>query len=285
MVHNYSKFLTAATLLLIVAGGLVTSTESGLSVPDWPLSYGQFFPPMIGGIRFEHTHRVIAGIVGILTFILTALILKKERRVWVQWLGVTASLAIVLQAVLGGLTVIYLLPTWISVVHACLGQTFFTLLATIALFTSQEWSTAPKIRSENSGSLKRLLVTTVIFIYFQLIAGALVRHTGGQALNIHVILAFLIVIHILFILIRILRDDDLKKLVNHSLFLASLATAQIFLGVGSYILTLVIEKASYPRTSEVLITTAHQSVGAMILATTLLLMLRSYRLLEPKEFS
>ena len=238
---------------------------------------------MVGGIRFEHTHRVIAGIVGILTFVLLGLLLRLEKRGWVKGLGTTAVLVVILQALLGGLTVIYLLPKPISIAHASLGQTFFALVASLVLFTSKEWLTAPKILSENSKSLKRLLSVTMLFIYFQLIAGSVVRHTGGQGLNFHVVLAFLVVLHILFILVRILRDPALKKFVNHTLFLASLATVQIFLGVGSYILKLLIEKAPYPRTSEVLITTAHQSAGALILAATLLLTLRSFRLLESKE--
>src|SRR3990167_35751 len=136
--NQYSRFVTFATFLLIVAGGLVTSTGSGLSVPDWPLSYGQLFPPMVGGIRFEHTHRVIAGIVGFLTLLLAIAVFLVEKRKWVHWLGLTALLAVVAQAILGGITVIYLLPTAASVIHACLAQTFFSLLASLCLVTSKE---------------------------------------------------------------------------------------------------------------------------------------------------
>ncbi len=259
----------------------MTSTESGLSVPDWPLSYGQFFPPMVGGIRFEHTHRVIAGAVGLLTFIFLGLLLKNERRGWVKWLGAVLAVSVVLQAVLGGVTVIYLLPTAVSVAHACLAQVFFALVACLMLFTSSEWKNPTQIVSENSRPLKSLLATTELFVFFQLVAGAIVRHTHGQALATHVILAFLIAIHALFIVVRILKDSALIPFLNHALFLASLVTAQVFLGAGSYILALVIEKAAYPRTSEVLITTAHQSIGALILATTTILMLRSFRILKP----
>src|SRR3989338_7502352 len=117
--HRYSQFVMFSTFLLILAGGLVTSTGSGLSVPDWPLSYGQVFPPMIGGIRFEHTHRLIAGFVGCLTLILAVSLYLKEKRTWVKWMGLAALLAVIAQAVLGGLTVIYLLPTAISVLHSC----------------------------------------------------------------------------------------------------------------------------------------------------------------------
>src|SRR3989338_8996050 len=177
--HRYSQFVMFSTFLLIIAGGLVTSTGSGLSVPDWPLSYGQFFPPMIGGIRFEHTHRVIAGIVGLMTFAMAILLFKYEKRRWVRDLGLIAVVAVTLQALLGGITVIYLLPTWISVVHACLAQTFFCLVASIAWVTSAAWERAGEAsHTRNAASLRRLAVITVCFAYLQLIVGAIVRHAS-----------------------------------------------------------------------------------------------------------
>ena len=123
--HHYTKLVAGATLVLIVAGGLVTSTGSGLAVPDWPLSYGMLFPPMVGGILYEHGHRMIAGTVAVLTAIMALWLKLREPRRWVRRLGGLALLAVVLQAVLGGLTVIFLLPDAISIAHACLAQTFF----------------------------------------------------------------------------------------------------------------------------------------------------------------
>ena len=139
-----AKTLFAATFLLLIAGGLVTSTESGLSVPDWPTTYGQnmfTFPPShwVGGILFEHSHRLIAATVGILTVGLAVWILIADGRRWMRVLGGVAVFAVVLQGVLGGLTVKYLLPTPISVAHACLAQTFFCLTFALAIFTSESW--------------------------------------------------------------------------------------------------------------------------------------------------
>src|SRR3990167_5697725 len=124
---RYTKLLAAVTFLLIIAGGLVTSTKSGLSVPDWPLSYGKLMPPMVGGVRYEHTNRMIASLVGFMTLVLTLWLGFKESRTWVRWTGIAAFGAVVIQGILGGLTVIYLLPAPVSIFHACLAQTFFAL--------------------------------------------------------------------------------------------------------------------------------------------------------------
>lgn len=280
--HRYSKLVAAATFVLLIAGGLVTSTDSGLSVPDWPLSYGQYFPPMIGGIRFEHTHRVIAGLVGLLTLALALFFLRKEGRGWVRGIGVAALLMVVAQAVLGGLTVIYLLPAPISVLHACLGQTFFCTLAALALFTSKEWTEATPLPSESAPALRRLVALTTMLIYLQLVVGAIVRHTQGQGTGYHIIFAFLIVFHVLLAVLKIAKDQTLqRRLFPHAIFLGVLIITQIFLGFGAFIMTQMLPKAEMPRTGEVLFATAHQTTGALILALSLLLTLRSFRLFKP----
>ena len=99
--HRFAVLTAASTLFLIFAGGLVTSTGSGLAVPDWPLSYGQLMPPMVGGVFFEHGHRMVAATVGFLTLILSCWIFARERRRWVGWLAACALAAVVLQGLLG----------------------------------------------------------------------------------------------------------------------------------------------------------------------------------------
>src|ERR1041385_3610296 len=123
--HAFARLTATSTFVLIFVGGLATSGGSSLSVPDWPLSYGMFFPPMVGGVFYEHGHRMVAAFVGLLTVILTLWICIKEERAWVRWLSIGAFLAVLAQGILGGLTVRYLLPTSISMLHACLAQTFF----------------------------------------------------------------------------------------------------------------------------------------------------------------
>jgi cytochrome c oxidase assembly protein subunit 15 len=123
--HRWSLLLAFCTLLLVVAGGLVTSRDAGLSVPDWPLSYGKLMPPMEGGILYEHGHRMVATTVGMFTIVSMVWLLRVERRKWLRVLGVVALVAVITQGVLGGLTVLYLLPWWISSSHATLAQLFF----------------------------------------------------------------------------------------------------------------------------------------------------------------
>ncbi len=179
--HRYAKLVSAATVLLIVAGGLVTSTGSGLAVPDWPTSYGwnMFTFPMkhmVGGIFYEHGHRLIASGVGFLTIVLAFWIWRAERRRWMRMLGLTALGSVCLQGALGGITVLYFLPTAVSTAHAGLAQIFFCMTVAIALFTSPGW-TAPKYSPVDDHLLRLVATTTTAFIYLQIIVGATMRHS------------------------------------------------------------------------------------------------------------
>ncbi len=259
----------------------MTSTGSGLSVPDWPLSYGKFFPPMIGGIRFEHSHRVIAGFVGLCTLSLSIFIQIVEKRTWVKVLGWCASLAVLAQAILGGITVIYLLPTAVSVTHACLAQSFFCLVSSLALFQSKEWREGAIVRSPWAKSFQRLCLTTAAFAFLQLIAGAVVRHTGGKFLAYHLFGAFMVSVHSLFLVVKSSKDEPTRKIFQgQSLLAFTLVLFQLFLGLGSYVFKYYVEKSATPTTSEILFSTAHQTLGALILMNLVLLCLRSYRLLQ-----
>src|SRR5438309_10929572 len=125
--RRYAKFVAASTLFLIFAGAMVTSTGSGLAVPDWPLSYGMLMPPMIGGIFYEHGHRMVAATVGLLTVIQAIWLQRRERKRFVRILGWCAVGAVIAQGLLGGLTVIFLLPHAISVAHAGLAEIFLCI--------------------------------------------------------------------------------------------------------------------------------------------------------------
>ncbi len=175
--HRFAWFTAVSTFVLIVAGGLVTSTGSGLAVPDWPLSYGSLMPPMVGGIFYEHGHRMIASFVGFLTIALTVWTWRVEVPTWVRRLSLAALVAVVLQGLLGGLTVIYLLPTPVSVLHACLAQTFFCMTIVLALALGRE-GRRPTL--EESTALEQARTPALVLfgvVYVQLIIGALVRHT------------------------------------------------------------------------------------------------------------
>ena len=180
--RRFTKVMFGATLVLVFVGGLVTTTGSGLAVPDWPLSFGQYFPPMQGGVLFEHGHRMVAGTVGILMTALAIAIWLVERRRWVRWLALGAWLSVVIQAILGGITVLYKLPTPISVSHAGLATIFLSLTATMALVTSKSWETAVEAkRFKPTQGFIWLCAATAIVVYAQLILGATMRHMGmGQ---------------------------------------------------------------------------------------------------------
>src|SRR5438094_2579023 len=173
-IHRLAAATAAATLVLLFLGGLVTSTGSGLAVPDWPLSFGQVFPPMVGGVLFEHGHRLAATVVGCLTVVLALWTVVGDGRASVRALGLLALLAVVLQGVLGGITVLYKLPLAVSVTHACLAQTFFCLTVMLALVTSPAWSVPRPRRSPAALGVLAGLTTGAVF--GQVVLGALVRH-------------------------------------------------------------------------------------------------------------
>src|ERR1700758_3679280 len=127
--HRFAVLTSFVTFLLIIAGALVTSNDAGLSVPDWPTSFGSLckIPHMVGGVRFEHTHRMIAEFVGLLTIILAVWTWRVERRRWMKMLGIAALGTVIAQGILGGITVLHYLPPAVSSAHAALAQTFFCI--------------------------------------------------------------------------------------------------------------------------------------------------------------
>jgi cytochrome c oxidase assembly protein subunit 15 len=183
--HRFAKFLAACTVLLILAGSLVTSHDAGLSVPDWPTSYGwNMFtvPPSmwVANIFYEHGHRLIASSVGFLTIIMTVWLWLAEPRRWMRWLGVAALGAVIAQGLLGGLTVKYFLPPSVSTAHAGLAEIFFCMTVAIALFTSPGWVSPPAgFQPIDDERLRKLATATTVCIYIQILIGATMRHTGA----------------------------------------------------------------------------------------------------------
>ena len=265
MLYRFSQLLTASILFLILAGGLVTSHQAGLAVPDWPLSYGQLMPPMVGNIFWEHGHRMIAGTVGILTLIFAIWIQIQEKRKWVKKIGWLALIAVVLQALLGGLTVLHLLPDAISMSHAVLAQTFFCLVILLSFSLGQNFQTVTVIDETSLKSLRKLSATTLGFIYLQLILGAWVRHSGN-GIVFHMIGAGLVFIHILLLASKIATTHFLnEQLVKAAIGLGVLVCVQILLGLGAWTLTHYAPHSYAPTTIRVCFTAAHQTTGAMIL--------------------
>ena len=179
--HRFAVLVAGATFLLVIAGGLVTSTGSGLAVPDWPLSFGQVFPKLEGGVLFEHGHRMVAAAVGLLTAVLAAWAWRREPRRWVRRLGLAALGAVVLQGMLGGTTVLLRLPSSVSVAHAGLAQVFFCLTVALAVVTSAWWADAKPASAPEPGAptTRTLTLAAATVVYAQILLGAVVRHTGA----------------------------------------------------------------------------------------------------------
>ena len=189
-VRFLSKLLVFTTLFLIFAGALVKSHEVGLSVPDWPTSYGYqmfFFPfsDMVGGIFYEHGHRLIATIVGMLTVVLAISLYISDDRLWMKKIGFTALGFIIIQGIFGGLTVLFFLPTPVSVIHAVLAQTFLIIIIFIAYGLSNERGIRIKAElTEGDDTLKNPVFLVTGFVFLQLTIGALMRHTqSGLAIT------------------------------------------------------------------------------------------------------
>lgn len=180
---KFAAFTAVATLCLIGVGGLVTSKGVGMSVPDWPTTYGynMFLFPIskwVGGIREEHSHRLFASWVGLLTTVLAIWLWIKEERRWLRWLGVVAFFGVILQGVLGGLRVVLKMDN-LGIPHAGLAQGFLCLLVAISLFLSRWWNQnrdIPNHISETAQRLKPLFVLTTILIFTQLMIAATMRH-------------------------------------------------------------------------------------------------------------
>jgi heme a synthase len=277
--HGYAVFVACATFLLIVAGALVTSNEAGLSVPDWPTSFGSFrMPRMVGGVKYEHGHRMIAGVVGILTIILALWIWRREPRRWVRRLGAAAVLAIVAQALLGGITVLFYLPVVISVSHAALAQLFFCIAVSLALFTGRDWRwDDTEFEDTSSPPLRRLSAATTILIFIQLLLGAAFRHHGFGIIP-HILVAGLVTIGVWWLLARVLSEFRSQAKLRRAAFLLSgLLVSQVFLGIGSYLMLLSARNAPQPLPPVVAVTTTHVAVGALVLASSLVLTLKVYR--------
>lgn len=179
--HQYAVFLACLVVGLISAGALVTSTGAGLSVPDWPTSYGGFNPPnwwRISTVRAEHGHRLLAGAVAVMTLGLAIWTQRTETRSWVKGLAWAALASVVTQAVLGGITVLYYLPTAVSVAHAGLAQLFLCLVTLIAIVTSRSWvCVSREMRPTYNGDRPRRFARWLpVAVYVQIMIGAVMRH-------------------------------------------------------------------------------------------------------------
>jgi heme A synthase len=271
-VRRFAAATAAATFLLLLVGGLVNPTGSSLACPDWPLCHGSAFPEMTGGVLFEHSHRLVASAVGIMTVVLAVLALRGRRQdPGLARLGVAAVGLVCLQGVLGGLTVLYKLPPEISIAHLALSMFFFVFLIYLSL------------RARGGGAalvpapIHRLTFVAMVVVYAQIVLGGLVRHTGsamacandipfcfgdlwpamgpGRIHMAHRLLGVAVGLYTIFVAVAAARKlgGGLRRL---AVAVPALVLAQIALGIY----TVLTMKALW-------IVEAHLAVGVLLLAS------------------
>lgn len=262
----------AAALLLLTAGGMVTSTDSGLAVPDWPLSYGQWLPRMYGGVFFEHGHRMIAAGVGFLILLMAGLTQREEPRPLVRRLAWATLLLVILQGVLGGVTVFYGLSVSVSSAHAVLGQTLFCLLIAMAELVAENGAIPA---DKPAGGLLGASALALGALWCQLVLGAVLRH-GGSGIAPHVLGAAIAATAALWAGCKTMVERRESALRAPAAALLALLLLQLLLGAGAAAFRLLPE----PRASRAMIAiaTSHLAVGAFLLGTAAMLTTRLLRL-------
>jgi cytochrome c oxidase assembly protein subunit 15 len=313
-VHRFALLLAGATFFLIIAGALVTSHDAGLATSDWPLSNGQFFPKMVGNLFWEHGHRMVATTVGFLTVCFTvylyweqickwlyrhgvirrAPVYPGEPRRWVRRLGAIALGTVIAQGLLGGLTVKLNLPLVVSAAHATLAQLFFCTTVSLAVFTSRSWlKNQPTMEEQGTLAVRYVCIAAAATIFLQLIIGATLRHsaTWDQPLPTDLLLTHIggaIAVTVLLgtSAVLILRRHSGETFLTRPAKIAlSLLAVQLFLGIAAYITRVASPNDPQPLNPMVGITVAHVACGALVFATTIVLTLRTFKVLRASATS
>jgi cytochrome c oxidase assembly protein subunit 15 len=271
MAHRLAVAALAATAVLIVLGGLVTNTGAALAVPDWPSTFGHnmfLFPwsRMVGGVFYEHSHRLVGALVGLLTVALAAALWRAGGLL--RQLGLVAVALVVAQGVLGGLRVVLLQDT-LAIIHGSLAPAFFALLAALAMLTAPRWRVAgPALDPE----LKGLTVVAAALVYVQIVFGALLAHAGG--VDLHLAGAVLVFALVPTVTVQLRRTTDAVAAPVATLLLVLLGV-QLVLGVGSFLARFSSLLTSGGPVTAVLLPVAHRLVGSLMLGAAVVLVVRA----------
>jgi heme a synthase len=283
-VHRFSVFVVLWTILLLIAGALVTSNDAALSVPDWPLSYGTLTPPMVGGIVYEHSHRLIAAGLGIFTLVLAVVLWVADERRWLRWFGVIAVLGVIVQAILGGQVVIRLLHYWLPVIHACFAQIVFAAVLSIAVFTSKWWmSERPQLEDRGSPSIHTVALLNAGVIFLQVFLGAAFRH---QEMPIwpHIAGALAVLAMVIWTAVVLRkRFSESRELSRNRILLHAIFGLQFLLGLGAYWSRLTTADAPQPIPLTIALTVTHTVVGALVFAASVVIVLLCYRVVPRRR--
>lgn len=283
-VHRFAIFVVLWTILLLIAGALVTSNDAALSVPDWPLSYGTLTPPMVGGVVYEHSHRLIAAGLGIFTLLLAIVLWVADERRWLRWFGVIAVLGVIVQAILGGQVVIRLLHYWLPVIHACFAQIVFAAVLSIAVFTSKWWmSERPQLEDRGSLSIHTVALLNAGVIFFQVFLGAGFRH---QEMPIwpHIAGALAVLAMVIWTAVVLRkRFSESRELSRSRILLHAIFGVQFLLGLATYWSRLTTADAPQPMPLTVALTVTHTVVGALVFAASVVIVLLCYRVVPRRR--
>jgi cytochrome c oxidase assembly protein subunit 15 len=306
--HRWAIALACATFPLLWVGGLVTTTDAGMAVPDWPTTYGynMFLYPWTTWLAapwdlfVEHGHRLLGAMVGIMSIVLMALVWRHDKRRWMRWLSVAALALVILQGTLGGMRVRHD-SRELAMIHGVTGPLFFAVAAAMVVFTSTRWRTADRSRSfDCANQIRWLAVVTCVLIYLQLVIGAVLRHvpvvtqpaTFELAVRFHLFMAGIVTVHVLLLSSFVLiHTRFVKPLAGLAMALSGLVLVQVMLGAATWIV-----KFSVPEWATGIITpgsvaiaeggwlqthviTAHVAVGSLLLVTSWMLALYAARLL------
>jgi heme a synthase len=286
-VHRFAVFVVCWTILLFVAGALVTSKDAALSVTDWPKSHGTWVPPLSmlqGGDLYEFSHRAVAGGLGIFTLILAILVWTTEKRSWLRWLSAIAVAGVAVQAVLGGQVVIQLLHYWLPVIHACFAQIVFAAVLSIAVFTSKWWvSERPQLEDSDAPSIHFLAVLDAVVIYLQVILGAGFRHREIPIWP-HMVGALVVLGTVTWMAVALRkRFGQSREFSKARILLHAIFGTQFLLGLAAYWSRITTADAPQPLRMMVTLTVIHTVVGAILFAFSVLVVLLCYRLVPRRR--
>jgi len=291
---------------MIWIGGLVTTYGAGMAVEDWPNTYGYnlFLYPWTTWITgpwklfIEHGHRLLGTLVGMITIGFVASTYVCQRRSLVRWLGWVALVAVIFQGALGGMRVLFN-ETQLAQIHGCFGPAFFAFTVALAVITSINWRHPLAQNRASLGKIERVAALTTFLAYCQLVLGSQLRHLSAtsrpgefrMALVFHLAIAAALLVHIVLLGVQVFRTQRAERwLTRPALGLVALVVLQISLGAGTWVL-----KYGWPiwltdfgfaaeyvvsadSRQQAWVTTAHVATGSLILATSLLVALRSMRL-------
>jgi cytochrome c oxidase assembly protein subunit 15 len=279
-IYRFAVATSFFTILLLMAGALVTSNDAGDSVPDWPLAYGRVIPPLIGGIRYEYTHRVFAALVAVMTLVLAVWATFGQRRPLAKHLSWTAFSLVLAQAALGGFRVLEGYPAISATAHATLAQVFFINIVGLALYLSPWWqSDLTPLEDSGSPRLRSLATWTTAVILVQLVLGAAFRH-GAFGIIPHLVGAGAVTAMVVWTgIVAKRRFRQVRDLRRATILLHSFFGLQILLGGAAWWAVVAAANAVQPTFVYVSLTVAHVLGGALTLAASVIMTLTCVRLI------